>query len=95
MHQSGLIIHSIRRASGSSNPCSIDQSNKMNHDNRPLKMSMIDLSAAFVLLGSGLSISIVVFIGEKIIFKIRKKIHYKQPSPSVFIVAPSVSNLRT
>ena len=83
MHQSGLIIHFKRRASGSSNPCTIDQSNKIIR-NQALKMSMIDLSAAFVLLGSGLGIAFVAFISEKIIGGIRKKIRHH----STFVVAP-------
>ena len=68
MQQSGIVIHFIRKATSAYNPCTINPSTKMSAEGRkPLIMTVMELSAAFVVLVSGLCMAFIAFIAENIV----------------------------
>lgn len=65
MHQSGLLIYSAMKATRSRNPCVLTRTTKI--ANKPEKMRLADLLAAFVVLAVGTCAALVIFMMEKCI----------------------------
>ena len=76
MHQSGLIIYSMEKATAQSrNPCTVGDSSTSRmakNQRKPLNMTLMDFSGAFVVLAIGLCIAAVVFTAEKVFGGIQK-----------------------
>ena len=71
MHQAGLLErarHNSRRISNK-NPCSISETKKVKK-NEAKELTLVDLSGAFVILGTGFGLAITVLVGEFFLKKI-------------------------
>ncbi|EFX82837.1 hypothetical protein DAPPUDRAFT_240814 [Daphnia pulex] len=73
LHQAGLIQYAEKRAQMGHNPCRISDMKKAQSEKiAPLKLRN-QMSAAFVFLSIGFGLGVLVFIGELIAAKIKKK----------------------
>ena len=72
MHQAGLLDHALRTAkeNDNKNPCSINKKNNNRvgqQDGEPITLKLPDISAAFFILGIGMTFAFLILIGEFIV----------------------------
>lgn len=64
MHEAGLINYAERRGAARSHPCSLSTVTRDQVEDDDVKMSMLEATAAFVLLAGGTALAVIAFIAE-------------------------------